>query len=167
MIFFIFFIDLVQIKMSDSFIYFCSFIGFSFFTILYLGIPISEIFIGVFYNDLLNIDNDIINFDKWLIVNGSLAICTFVTIIFYTTSANKSFVKCTSVCLLYILNLVNLIWIIIGSYIFFSNYNYNKIQSGNLIIYLFVIFILSYLSVFQNVCINNSRKNQTKQKLPK
>lgn len=155
-------------NMSDLFIDFCGFIAFLCVTIFYLAIPVSEIMIGVFYHDLLNIENDIINFNKWLIVNGSLSICMFVTIIFYSTSANKSFVNCTSVCLLYIFNLVNLIWIIIGSYIFFNDYNYNKIQSGNLIAYLFVIFILSYLSIFQNVCIYNNRKtNQTKQKLPK
>jgi hypothetical protein len=168
MIFFDFFRYLVKINMPDLFIHFCGFIIFSSFTLLYLVIPISEVVIGVFYKDLLNINNDIINFDKWLIVNGSLSICTSATIIFYSTSSNKSFVNCTSVCLLYIFNLANLIWIIIGTYIFFGNYNYNKIQSGNLIAYLFLIFALSYLSVFQNVCINNNRKNQAKQqKLPK
>ena len=70
--------------MSDSFIYFCSFIGFSFLTILYLGIPISEIVIGVFYHDLLNINNDIINFNKWLKIVGLISINPLSTISKFT-----------------------------------------------------------------------------------
>lgn len=144
---------------------YCSLIITSLFaTVIYLAIPISEIVIGVIYKtNLLCSDNavtNLITLDKWLIVDGSVSTCFFFLIIFWSISSNNSPVNCCSICLLYLLNFFNLVWAIIGSYIFFGNCK--KIEPESINIYMIVIFVISYISLCNNIVIHNNSKTDRK-----
>jgi hypothetical protein len=136
---------------------------------MYIAIPISEIIIGVTYKTNLlcfdNNDNGIINsitLDKWLIIDGSVSTCFFFLILCWSISSENTQLNCCSICLLYLLNFVNLTWTIIGSYIFFGSCN--KIVPESLNIYMIVIFTVSYISLCNNLVIHHNSKSDKKVK---
>ena len=149
--------------------YCCIIITSVFGIVMYLAIPISEIIIGVIYktNLLCSDDSDngitnLITLDKWLIIDGSVSVCFFFLIICWSISSNNTQLNCCSICLLYLLNFVNLTWAIIGSYIFFGNCK--KIEPESINIYMIVIFTVSYISLCNNIVIHHNSKTDKKDK---
>ncbi len=136
-------------------IFCCSCISF----IVILSLPIVEIVFGILYFNQINCISDVgVSLDIWLIVKGStsiLTICTVGTVLYLQSIF-------TLPCI-YLFQLFNLAWLILGSVIFWR-YCSNLIpDSINILMY--VSLILGYISFLYSLKHSNSNTEKNNRPL--
>ena len=148
--------------MSDKIL---SCLFFTICSIISIGIiitlPIVEIIFGIKYLNKISCHSEInIPLDIWLLIKGCYTFIIICCIGIYSLSGEKSIVKIFSLPFVYLLQLFHLIWVILGSIIFWNNC-INSVTS-ELSILLYISLISGYMSFFSNSLLYNKTANNKK-----
>ena len=133
---------------NNSFIFACCLASCTFIGIIIIfGIPITEIVIGFNYYDK-NTCDAFLDIGLWLIIKGFVALivgsCVGIYFYYHDTVRNN---LCT-LCLIKIINLINLGWLIVGSILFFKYCL--DLEPKELNIFMWISLILGYLSLLNS-----------------
>ena len=152
---------------ENCFYYLITGICLSFKSIIILfTLPISEIYFGINYGDEVNCSTNIFNLSlkNWLIIKGSISILNIFSFATMVGCGNKS------ICnyIFYIINNIiltfNIIWLIIGSIIFWA---YCKnLEPVNINTLMYFSLILGYIGFLNQIAILNNNFQTEKPKKP-
>lgn len=118
--------------------------------LIILSLPIVEIVFGIQYYQNLDCQSNInIPIYLWLIIKGSFSILTIFLVGCLYSLNNKSVLFVLTNPCLYFLQLFNLVWLILGSIIFWRDCSNLKPESVNILLYVSLIF--GYISIFGSI----------------
>jgi hypothetical protein len=107
--------------------------------------PIIELYFGIKYKDTFLCDTTInINLSTWLIVKGSVSIFSTILIFLTILSDKNSLIYCIFSALVILYKIFLIIWLIIGSIIFWKDCT--NLEENDLNIFMYFSLILGFLS---------------------
>ena len=131
-----------------------------FILLILLSLPIVEIVFGIQYYENLECQSQInIPIYLWLIIKGSFTILTIILVGCLYTINNKSMLFVLTNPCLYFLQLFNLVWLILGSIIFWRDCSNLKPESVNILLY--VSLISGYISIFGSILNKSNSSNSS------
>jgi len=120
-----------------------------------LALPISEIYVGIYYKNKIICSNSLmVNISEWLIVKGSVYIVYIILNFICIYSSKNTLIQCITLPIIYILNLFLLIWLVIGSVNFWRDCPLLEPQEINTFMWCSLIF--GYIFLFKTITVNNS-----------
>ena len=132
--------------------------------VIVYGWPVSEIVIGAYYRNEITCQSTLpVTISDWLIVKGTVSIVTITILGFCLITSNTSLCNCLSMTFMYVCNLFMMIWLIIGSIVFWRDCI--NLHPNTVNIYMWISLIFGYFSVLSSTSlssINNTEKNNKK-----
>jgi hypothetical protein len=117
-------------------------------------LPISEIFIGIYYKNKIICNNSlIINVSDWLIIKGSVYIGSIIIHFICLYSGKNSLLYCITLPIVYVINLFLLTWLIIGSINFWRDCPLLEPKEINT--FMWCSLIMGYIFLLNTIAVNN------------
>ena len=144
-------------------LFICTFLFIIFILCLLLGIPITQIYIGVQYSNEITCDGTVIlPVSDWLIVQGSTTITLFLFISILFTCGKNSIGYYIMIISIYILNVFSLCWLVIGSINFWKDCP--NLQPSGINTFMWVSLILGLFGLLNGLSVYNVSSFNTKRR---
>ena len=122
---------------------------------LLFGLPTSEIVMGLYFREKLVCNTPLfISISEWLVIKGSISVIGIIILFVCFFSAKNSLLYCLILPVVYIINLFLLIWVIVGSILFWRDCP--NLEPKEVNTYMWFSLIFGYIFVCNTISVNNS-----------
>ena len=112
-------------------------------------IPVLDIYFGYAFQNEIICETNLIPIYKWLIIKGICSINYIIIAGIFILSDVKSCMYCLCLPIIYIYQMFNLSWIIIGGIIFFRDCPY--LEPIEINTYIYFTLIMGFITLFNNI----------------